>query len=166
MASLQDPRGALLQAGGGVALPQFRARRFRNPQGRQAPTEWLQSAIDPRDQQAWSFLIIPVAEFRDIVGAAVTATLSGADPATELRGARAVRPIWSAVRKRDLAASCWSASGEVSASPEQEWRQPSYCHSSFRPWSLCSAVIVFPWVFTIWMSLNEWKVGAPTTFVD
>ena len=27
------------------------------------------------------------------------------------------------------------------------------------------AVIVFPWVFTIWMSLNEWKVGAPTAFV-
>ncbi|GAC1329887.1 MAG: sugar ABC transporter permease [Beijerinckiaceae bacterium] len=26
-------------------------------------------------------------------------------------------------------------------------------------------VIVFPWAFTIWMSLNEWKVGAPTTFV-
>src|SRR5438552_17109996 len=27
------------------------------------------------------------------------------------------------------------------------------------------AVIVFPWIFTIWMSLQEWKVGAPTTFV-
>ena len=27
------------------------------------------------------------------------------------------------------------------------------------------AVIVFPWAFTIWMSLNEWKVGSPTTFV-
>jgi len=27
------------------------------------------------------------------------------------------------------------------------------------------AVIIFPWLFTIWMSLNEWKVGAPTTFV-
>jgi multiple sugar transport system permease protein len=27
------------------------------------------------------------------------------------------------------------------------------------------AVIVFPWLFTIWMSLNEWKVGSPTTFV-
>jgi multiple sugar transport system permease protein len=27
------------------------------------------------------------------------------------------------------------------------------------------SVIVFPWVFTIWMSLHEWKVGAPTTFV-
>ncbi|HEY8565196.1 MAG TPA: sugar ABC transporter permease [Beijerinckiaceae bacterium] len=27
------------------------------------------------------------------------------------------------------------------------------------------AVIVFPWAFTIWMSLHEWKVGSPTTFV-
>jgi multiple sugar transport system permease protein len=27
------------------------------------------------------------------------------------------------------------------------------------------AVIVFPWLFTIWMSFNEWKVGSPTTFV-
>jgi multiple sugar transport system permease protein len=23
--------------------------------------------------------------------------------------------------------------------------------------------IIFPWLFTIWMSLNEWKVGSPTT---
>jgi multiple sugar transport system permease protein len=27
------------------------------------------------------------------------------------------------------------------------------------------AIIVFPWVFTVWMSLHEWKVGSPTTFV-
>ena len=27
------------------------------------------------------------------------------------------------------------------------------------------AVIVFPWAYTIWMSLHEWKVGAPPTFV-
>ncbi len=27
------------------------------------------------------------------------------------------------------------------------------------------AIIIFPWAFTIWMSLNEWKVGSPTTFV-
>lgn len=27
------------------------------------------------------------------------------------------------------------------------------------------AVIVFPWVFTVWMSMHEWKVGSPTTFV-
>jgi multiple sugar transport system permease protein len=26
-------------------------------------------------------------------------------------------------------------------------------------------VILFPWAFTLWMSLREWKVGAPTVFV-
>jgi multiple sugar transport system permease protein len=28
-----------------------------------------------------------------------------------------------------------------------------------------AGIIVFPWLFTIWMSMHEWKVGAPTTFV-
>ena len=32
-------------------------------------------------------VIVPVTEFRDIIGAALTATLSGADPATELKKA-------------------------------------------------------------------------------
>ncbi len=27
------------------------------------------------------------------------------------------------------------------------------------------AIIIFPWLFTIWMSFHEWKVGSPTTFV-
>ena len=54
---------------------------------------------------------------------------------------------------------------EVSASPEQEWRQPSYWPFVVPALVVVLAVIVFPWVFTIWMSLNEWKVGAPTTFV-
>ncbi|WP_204348208.1 sugar ABC transporter permease, partial [Stenotrophomonas maltophilia] len=27
------------------------------------------------------------------------------------------------------------------------------------------AIIVFPWVFTVWMSVNEWKIGSPTTYV-
>ena len=27
------------------------------------------------------------------------------------------------------------------------------------------AVIVFPWAFTIWMSLHEWKIGVPTSYV-
>src|SRR6267378_378893 len=27
------------------------------------------------------------------------------------------------------------------------------------------AVIIFPWAYTVWMSLHEWKVGAPPTFV-
>jgi multiple sugar transport system permease protein len=27
------------------------------------------------------------------------------------------------------------------------------------------AVIVFPWVFTLWMSLNDWQIGRPRSFV-
>jgi multiple sugar transport system permease protein len=30
---------------------------------------------------------------------------------------------------------------------------------------LVGAVIIFPWVFTIWMSGNQWQVGVPTRFV-
>ena len=28
-----------------------------------------------------------------------------------------------------------------------------------------SALIVFPWVFTIWMSLNDWHIGSPRSFI-
>src|SRR5258708_40105311 len=50
--------------------------------------------------------------------------------------------------------------------PKQtEWRPPSYWPFVLPALVVVLAVIVFPWVFTIWMSLNEWKVGAPTTFV-
>jgi multiple sugar transport system substrate-binding protein len=39
-------------------------------------------------------VIVPVTEFRDIIGTALTATLSGGDPATELKKATAqFRPI-------------------------------------------------------------------------
>jgi len=38
--------------------------------------------------------VVPVTEFRDIIGTALTATLSGADPATELKkAADQYRPI-------------------------------------------------------------------------
>jgi multiple sugar transport system permease protein len=48
---------------------------------------------------------------------------------------------------------------------QQEWRPPSYWPFVVPALVVVLAVIVFPWIFTIWMSLNEWKVGAPTTFV-
>jgi multiple sugar transport system substrate-binding protein len=39
-------------------------------------------------------VVMPVTEFRDIIGTALTATLSGADPATELKKATdQYRPI-------------------------------------------------------------------------
>jgi multiple sugar transport system permease protein len=54
---------------------------------------------------------------------------------------------------------------KADALPGLEWRQPSYWPFVIPALVVVLAVIVFPWVFTIWMSLNEWKVGAPTTFV-
>jgi multiple sugar transport system permease protein len=53
----------------------------------------------------------------------------------------------------------------VNAAPEREWRPPSYWPFVIPALVVVVAVIVFPWAFTIWMSLNEWKVGSPTTFV-
>lgn len=47
----------------------------------------------------------------------------------------------------------------------REWRQPSYWPFVVPAMVVVLAIIIFPWIFTIWMSLNEWKVGAPTTFV-
>ena len=85
----------LLQAGGGVP---FRNSILNDPevqQGRE-DAEGMAAVGDrcrPRSKLGLP-VIIPVAEFRDLVGAAVTATLSGADPATELKKAHEqFRPI-------------------------------------------------------------------------
>jgi len=85
----------LLQAGGGVP---FRTSVLSDPEvqkGVTLPKEWLQSVIDAAKISKLGLpVIIPVAEFRDIIGAAVTATLTGGDPATELKKAHEqFRPI-------------------------------------------------------------------------
>src|SRR6478735_11505328 len=85
----------LLQSGGGVP---FRNSILNDPEiqsGVKMPKEWLQSVIDSAKISKLGLpVIIPVAEWRDLVGAAVTATLSGADPATELKKAHEqFRPI-------------------------------------------------------------------------
>jgi len=84
----------LLQAGGGVP---FRNSILNDPEVRQGvkTKEWLQSVVDSAKISKLGLpVVIPVAEFRDIVGAALTATLSGADPATELKKAHEqFRPI-------------------------------------------------------------------------
>ncbi|MCC8963252.1 carbohydrate ABC transporter permease [Bradyrhizobium oropedii] len=49
--------------------------------------------------------------------------------------------------------------------PAREWRPPSYWPFVIPALVVVLAVIIFPWVFTIWMSMQEWKVGSPTTFV-
>jgi multiple sugar transport system substrate-binding protein len=84
----------LLQAGGGVP---FRNSILNDETVRKGVKnqEWLDSVIGSAKISKLGLpVIVPVAEFRDIVGAAVTATLSGADPATELKKAHEqFRPI-------------------------------------------------------------------------
>ncbi|HWZ37694.1 MAG TPA: sugar ABC transporter permease [Bradyrhizobium sp.] len=57
------------------------------------------------------------------------------------------------------------ASAATDTAPGREWRPPSYWPFVIPALVVVLAVIVFPWLFTIWMSFNEWKVGSPTTFV-
>jgi multiple sugar transport system substrate-binding protein len=85
----------LLQAGGGVPFRNSILNDAEVRKGVKLPQEWLQSVIDSAKISKLGLpVIIPVAEFRDLVGAGVTATLSGADPATELKKAHEqFRPI-------------------------------------------------------------------------
>ncbi len=85
----------LLQAGGGVP---FRNSILGDPEvqsGVKLPKEWLQSAIDSAKISKLGLpVVVPVAEYRDIIGSALTATLSGGDPAAELKRAHEqFRPI-------------------------------------------------------------------------
>jgi multiple sugar transport system permease protein len=64
--------------------------------------------------------------------------------------------------------SATSQAGLVAAdatAAEREWRPPTYWPFVVPALVVVLAIIIFPWLFTIWMSLNEWKVGSPTTFV-
>ena len=59
-----------------------------------------------------------------------------------------------------------AALGLKSAARQQrEWRALSYWPFVAPAMIVVLAVIVFPWAYTIWMSLHEWKVGSPPTFV-
>lgn len=47
----------------------------------------------------------------------------------------------------------------------REWRPPTYWPFVVPAVVVVGGVIVFPWVFTLWMSLQGWKVGEPSRFV-
>ena len=53
----------------------------------------------------------------------------------------------------------------ATSEPRKAWRVPSYWPFVIPALIVVAGIIVFPWLFTIWMSMHEWKVGAPTTFV-
>lgn len=48
---------------------------------------------------------------------------------------------------------------------KETWRPITYWPFVIPAMVVVLAVIVFPWAYTIWMSLHEWKVGASPTFV-
>lgn len=84
----------LLQSGGGVP---FRNSVLSDETVRKGvkTQEWLDAVIaSAKISKLGLPIIVPVAEFRDLVGAALTATLAGNDPATELKKAHEqFRPI-------------------------------------------------------------------------
>ena len=85
----------LLQAGGGVPFRNSILGDAEVRQGVKLPPQWLDSVMGSAKISKLGLpVVVPVAEFRDVIGAAVTATLSGADPATELKKATdQYRPI-------------------------------------------------------------------------
>jgi multiple sugar transport system substrate-binding protein len=78
----------LLQSGGGVP---FRNSILADPNVRKdlkLPAEWVEAVAESAKIAKSGFPpVMPVTEYRDIIGTALTATLSGADPAAELKKA-------------------------------------------------------------------------------
>jgi multiple sugar transport system permease protein len=70
----------------------------------------------------------------------------------------------SAIAGHSGAASAAPVAPEVTRQV-RVWRKPTYWPFVVPAIVVVVAVIVFPWVFTIWMSLHEWKVGSPTVYV-
>src|SRR6266566_4302928 len=97
---------------------------------------------------------------RDIVG-------GGSRHRTE-KGARTIpadpgaqREVVSGVSATESA----PAQPDTATSEMPGWQPPSYWPFVAPALIVVLAVIIFPWAYTIWMSLHEWKVGAPPTFV-
>ena len=51
-----------------------------------------------------------------------------------------------------------------SAQSPVAWRVPSYWPFVIPALIVVVGVIIFPWVFTLWMSVHEWKVGSAPAF--
>jgi multiple sugar transport system substrate-binding protein len=82
--------GRMIQVGGGIP---FRTRPLKDKEvlgGLTIPKEWAECAVEcaPISMSGLP-VIVPVTEFRDVIGTALTNMLTGADPATELKRATA-----------------------------------------------------------------------------
>src|SRR6476469_2339173 len=84
------------------------------------------------------------------------------------KGARAVPPDPGAQRKVVSGVTATESAPARSGAAARETaglRPPSYWPFIAPALIVVLAVIIFPWAYTIWMSLHEWKVGQPPVFV-
>ncbi len=81
---------ALLQAGAGVPFRQSILADAKVREGVKMPGAWLDAVAGSGKISKLALpVVIPVTEFRDIYGVALTNMIGGADPATELKNATA-----------------------------------------------------------------------------
>src|ERR1700738_5471757 len=84
------------------------------------------------------------------------------------KGARTIPPHSGAQRKVVSGVSATKTAPvrpDAAARETGGWQPPSYWPFVLPALIVVLAVIIFPWAYTIWMSLQEWKVGAAPTFV-
>lgn len=80
--------GRLLQTGSGVPFRNSVLNDTEVRQGVKMPAAWVDAvAGSAKISRLGLPVVIPVTEFRDIIGTALTATLSGGDPAAEMKKA-------------------------------------------------------------------------------
>ncbi|MDJ1157495.1 sugar ABC transporter substrate-binding protein [Chelatococcus sp. SYSU_G07232] len=80
--------GRLLQTGSGVPFRHSVLNDAEIRQGVKMPAAWVDAVAESAKISRLGLpVVIPVTEFRDIIGTGLTATLSGGDPAAEMRKA-------------------------------------------------------------------------------
>ncbi len=57
------------------------------------------------------------------------------------------------------------ASAATGVTSGKTWKPPTYWPFILPAMVVVGAVIVFPWAFTLYMSVNEWKIGGASNFV-
>src|SRR5947209_44459 len=157
MGGLQDARRTAVAGRRRRAIPQLHPQRRRDPEGRQiaegmAPVgDRFRQDFQARPPRHHSGRGIPRSrrgrDHRDVGG-------RRSRDRTE-KGARAIPSDPGAQRKSVTAtAEVTPAAGQAAPLPGQEWRPPSYWPFIVPALVVVLAVIIFPWLFTIWMSMN------------
>ncbi len=139
------------------------------------PAEWAKVLSESaKISQLCLPVIVPVTEFRDVMGVGLTNLIGGADPATEMkRATEEFRPVLaksescrSKYNPMTITAPTMTSEQQNAGTKAGKSRlKPSYWPFVIPALVIVGAVIIFPWVFTLWMSVNEWHLGGEKSFV-